>query len=323
MRRIEIYDTTLRDGLQSPGVAVDGQGRLAIARRLALLGVDAIEAGFPVVGEAEAEAVRLVAREVDGPVIKGLARAHPRDVDAAWDAVRDAARPRITVYAPVSDVQIAHVLRGTREDALGRIRAAVAHAHTLAGDVEFSPMDATRADPAFLAETVAVAIAEGAAIVSVPDTVGYTVPHEFAALLTRLQADVTQLAQVTLAVHCHNDLGLAVANSLAGVLAGATAVEGTINGLGARAGNAALEELVMLIDTRGAHLGLETAIAPEHLTAASRLVSELTGYTVQPNKAIVGANAFQHDAALYRAAVGRDRATYEIMDPRRVGRDDA
>jgi 2-isopropylmalate synthase len=320
MERVQIYDTTLRDGVQSPGIALTTEQKLEIARQLALLRVDAIEAGFPVTSPGELDAVQRIARTVQGPVIKALARARASDVDVAWEAVRDAARPCITIYIPTSDVQIEHVLGSSREDVLARTRAVVAHARSLVDDVEFSPMDATRTELEYLAQVVSVAIEEGATIVSVPDTVGYTMPHEFAALLSGLAKLVPQLAtNVLLGVHCHDDLGLAVANSLAGVMAGARSVEGTINGLGARAGNAPLEELVMLLRTRGEALGLESRVDTRQIAATSRLVSRLTGYAVPPNKAIVGRNAFAHATALNRAAVLRDRRTYQIMDGSTIG----
>jgi 2-isopropylmalate synthase len=321
MERVQIYDTTLRDGGQSPGIALDVAEKLEIAHQLARLGVDAIEAGFPVTGPSDFEAVQRIAREVEGPIIKGLARARAHDIELAWEAVRDAARPRIAVYVPTSDLQIEHVLGTSREDVVARTRTAVAYARSLLDDVEFSPMDATRAELEFLAEVVAVAIDEGATVVSVPDTVGYAMPHEFAELLIALADGVPQLASVVLGVHCHNDLGLAVANSLAGVMAGARSVECTINGLGERAGNASLEEFVMVLHTRGQALGLHTDVNAREIVATSRLVSLLTGYPVQHNKAIVGRNAFVHETAMNQAAVLRERRTYEIMDPTTVGLD--
>jgi 2-isopropylmalate synthase len=321
MERVQVYDTTLRDGGQSPGIALDVEEKLEIAHQLARLGVDAIEAGFPVTRPGDFEAVQRIAREVEGPVIKALARARTRDIDIAWEAVRDAARPRITIYVPTSDLQIEHVLGSSREDVLAITGAAIAHARSLVDDVEFSPMDATRTELEFLAQVVAVAIDEGSTVVSVPDTVGYTMPHEFGEFLSGLADLVPRLASVLLGVHCHNDLGLAVANSLAGVMAGARTVECTINGLGERAGNASLEEFVMLLHTRGEALGLYTDVNTREIVAASRLVSRLTGYAVQPNKAIVGRNAFAHETAISQAAVLRERRTYEIMDATTVGLD--
>jgi len=322
MRRIMVFDTTLRDGVHSPGVALDTEQRLQIAHRLARLGVDAIEAGFPASGPADLEAVGRIAREVRGPMIKALARARAGDVELAWQAVRDARRPAITIFVPTSDIQIEHVLGSSREDVLERTAAAIAKARSLVEEVEFSPMDATRADAGFLADVVATAIDQGASIVSVPDTVGYATPDEFGDLLRRLREAVPTLGGVVLGVHCHNDLGLAVANSLAGVLAGARSVECTVNGLGARAGNTSLEEFVMLLDTRGETLGARTGVNTAEILATSRLVSELTGYAVQYNKAIVGRNAFAHATAQAVSAVRRSPGTYEIMDPAAIGLDD-
>jgi 2-isopropylmalate synthase len=317
-RRIEVFDTTLRDGASAPGVSLGTPEKLRIAAALSRLGVDAIEAGFPAASIAERDSVEAVARQTEGPVVKALARARREDVDLASRAVRDAVRPRLVVYAPVSDLQIQHVLIASREEALARIRAAVAQARSAVDEVEFSPMDATRADRDFLAEAISVAAAEGATVISIPDTVGYATPGEFSALLGDLRQRLPALRSLTLAVHCHDDLGLALANSLAGVEAGATAVECSINGLGARAGNAALEEFVALVDARGDDLGVCTGVDPSGLVGASRLVSDLSGCAVAPNKAIVGSNAFEHHPAA-EAAVARLGSTYQVVDPTRVG----
>jgi 2-isopropylmalate synthase len=319
--RVLIFDTTLRDGEQSPGISLNTAEKLEIAEALARLGVDVIEAGFPIASPGDFEAVQGIARQVEGPVICGLGSANPADTDRAWEAIRDSARPRIHTFVSTSDIHIEHQLRSTREDVKGLARASVAQARALCDDVEFSPMDATRADVDFTAEVVALAVAEGATTINIPDTVGYALPDEYARFLTRLYELVPELAGVTLSVHCHDDLGLAVANSLAGVLAGARQVEGAINGIGERAGNASLEEIVMLLHTRGAAVGLTCDVATTEIARTSRLVSRLTGYAVQPNKAIVGRNAFAHESGIHQDGVLKERSTYEIMDARTVGLD--
>jgi len=321
--RVIIFDTTLRDGEQSPGISLNTAEKLEIAHQLARLGVDVIEAGFPISSPGDFEAVQAIAREVHGPVVAGLARAHAADIERAADAVRDAARPRIHTFISTSDIHIRHQLQSTREDVLGQARAAVAHAKSFLDDVEFSPMDATRADAEFTAEVLTAAIEEGATTINIPDTVGYTMPDEYAAFLGRLYDLVPGLRKVVLSVHCHDDLGLAVANSFAGVKAGARQVECAINGIGERAGNASLEELVMLLHTRHADLGYETGIQTREIARTSRLVSRLTGYPVQPNKAVVGRNAFAHESGIHQDGVLKDRSTYEIMDAASVGVDDA
>jgi 2-isopropylmalate synthase len=319
--RVLIFDTTLRDGEQSPGISLNTGEKLEIAHQLARLGVDIIEAGFPIASPGDFEAVQAIAREVHGPVIAGLARAHAADVDRAWEAVRDAERPRIHTFLSTSDIHIEHQLQSTREDVKGQARAAVAHARSLCEDVEFSPMDATRADVGFTAEVVEIAIAEGATTINVPDTVGYTMPDEYIAFLKQLYALVPGLADVVLSVHCHDDLGLAVANSFAGIQAGARQVECAVNGIGERAGNASLEEIVMLLHTRRADVGVHTGIVTTEIARTSRLVSRLTGYPVQPNKAIVGRNAFVHESGIHQDGVLKERSTYEIMDATTVGVD--
>jgi 2-isopropylmalate synthase len=317
--RVLIFDTTLRDGEQSPGISLNAQEKLEIAQQLARLGVDIIEAGFPISSPGDFEGVQAIARQVEGPVITGLARTHFADIDAAWGAVRDAPRPRIHTFIATSDIHIRHQLQTTREDVLGQARAAVAHARELVEDVEFSPMDATRADIEFTAEVVATAIEEGAGTINIPDTVGYAMPHEYGDWLTRLYALVPALRGVVLSVHCHDDLGLAVANSFAGVQAGARQVECAVNGIGERAGNASLEEIVMLLATRAADVGLRTQINTREIARTSRLVSRLTGYPVQPNKAIVGRNAFAHESGIHQDGVLKERTTFEIMDATSVG----
>jgi 2-isopropylmalate synthase len=319
--RILIFDTTLRDGEQSPGISLNTQEKLEIAQQLARLRVDVIEAGFPITSPGDFDAVQEISRRVEGPVIAALARTHVADIDAAWNAVKDAARPRIHTFISTSDIHIRYQLQTTREDVLGQARAAVAHAKQYVEDVEFSPMDATRADVEFTAEVCRTAIAEGATTINIADTVGYTMPHEFTAYLRRLQELVPELGDVVLSVHCHDDLGLAVANSFAGLLAGARQVECAINGIGERAGNAALEEIVMLLHTREADVGLSTGAVTQEIARTSRMVSRLTGYPVQPNKAVVGRNAFAHESGIHQDGVLKERTTYEIMDATTVGLD--
>jgi 2-isopropylmalate synthase len=318
-QRVRVFDTTLRDGEQSPGISLNKQEKLEIAHQLARLGVDIIEAGFPITSPGDFESVQAIAREVHGPVICGLARTSKQDIDAAWEAVRDSERPCVHTFISTSDIHIVHQLQTTREDVKGQARAAVAHAKGYLDDVEFSPMDATRADVEFTAEVVQIAIDEGATTINIPDTVGYVMPHEFQVYLARLYEMVPALRDVTLSVHCHDDLGLAVANSFAGVLAGARQVECAINGIGERAGNASLEEIVMLLRTRRADVGMDTGVNTRELARTSRLVSRLTGYPVQPNKAIVGRNAFAHESGIHQDGVLKERTTYEIMDATTVG----
>ncbi|MEA2198033.1 MAG: 2-isopropylmalate synthase [Solirubrobacteraceae bacterium] len=320
--RVLIFDTTLRDGEQSPGISLNTQEKLEIAQQLARLGVDVIEAGFPITSPGDFEAVEAIARTdfvPTPPVIAGLARTHVGDIDAAWNAVKDAARPRIHTFISTSDIHIQYQLQTTREDVKGQARAAVAHAKEYVDDVEFSPMDATRAELEFTAEVCQIAIDEGATTINIPDTVGYTMPHEFTAYLGGLYELVPDLRGVVVSVHCHDDLGLAVANSFAGLLAGARQVECAINGIGERAGNAALEEIVMLLHTRRRDVGLHTGTVTQELSRTSRLVSRLTGYAVQPNKAIVGRNAFAHESGIHQDGVLKERTTYEIMDATTVG----
>jgi 2-isopropylmalate synthase len=317
--RVKIFDTTLRDGEQSPGISLNKQEKLEIAQQLARLGVDVIEAGFPIASPGDFEGVQAIAQEVEGPVICGLARTGHQDIDAAWNAVKDSGRPRVHTFISTSDIHIEHQLQTTRADVLGQARAAVAHAKQYLDDVEFSPMDASRADLEFTAEVVQAAIDEGAVTINIPDTVGYAIPQEFAAFLARLYELVPDLHRVVLSVHCHDDLGLAVANSLAGIEAGCRQVECSINGIGERAGNASLEEIAMLLHTREPSIGLWTAIETTEIARTSRLVSRLTGYQVQPNKAIVGRNAFAHESGIHQDGVLKERTTYEIMDPTTVG----
>jgi 2-isopropylmalate synthase len=317
--RVSIFDTTLRDGEQSPGISLNVQEKVEIANQLTRLGVDVIEAGFPIASPGDFEAVQAIAREIQGPVICGLARTGFQDIDAAWNAIKDSERPRIHTFISTSDIHIIHQLQTTREDVKGQARAAVAHARSYCEDVEFSPMDATRSELEFTAEVIQIALDEGATTINVPDTVGYSIPEEFAAMWAELYRLVPGLHDVTTSVHCHNDLGLAVANSFAGVQAGCRQVECAINGLGERAGNASLEEIVMLFRVREAAHGFWTGIETREIARTSRLVSRLTGYQVQPNKAIVGRNAFAHESGIHQDGVLKERTTYEIMDATTIG----
>ena len=317
--RVRIFDTTLRDGEQSPGISLNRQEKLEIAHQLARLGVDIIEAGFPITSPGDFESVQAISREVEGPVICGLARTSKQDIDAAWQAVKDSESPRIHTFIATSDIHIERKLQTTRKDVIGQARAAVAQAREYTEDVEFSPEDGSRSDIAYMAEVIQVALDEGATTINVPDTVGYTMPREYAAMFEELYRLVPGLHDVIVSVHCHDDLGLAVANSLAGVEAGCRQVECAINGIGERAGNASLEEIVMLLRTREPSLGLWSGIDTTEIARTSRLVSRLTGYQVQPNKAIVGRNAFAHEAGIHQDGVLKERTTYEIMDATTVG----
>src|ERR1700761_3106936 len=319
--RVHIFDTTLRDGEQSPGISLNAAEKVEIAQQLARLGVDVIEAGFPITSPRDFEAVEAIAPGGEGPVICGLARTHKADIDAAWGAVKDAQRPRIHTFISTSDIHIEHQLQTDREDVKGQSKAAVTMARAYCEDVEFSPMDASRSEFEFTAEVLQIAIDAGATVINVPDTVGYSTPEEYAAMWARFYELVPDLRGVETSVHCHNDLGLAVANSYAGVIAGARQVECAINGLGERAGNCALEEIAMLIRVREDVHGFTTAINSREIARTSRLVSRLTGYPVQPNKAIVGRNAFAHESGIHQDGVLKERTTYEIMDATTVGLD--
>ncbi len=318
-RQIKIFDTTLRDGEQCPGGSMNREEKLAVARMLARLNVDIIEAGFPFSSEENFDAVRRVAEEVKGPVIAGLARAREADIDRVVEALRHAARMRIHTFLATSPIHMAHKLKMGPDEVLAAATAAVKYARRFTDDVEFSPEDATRSDPDFLCRVTEAAIAAGATTINIPDTVGYTIPEEFAGLIRMLKNRVPNIDRAVLSVHCHNDLGLAVANSLAAIGAGAGQVECTINGIGERAGNAAMEEVVMGLRVRGNFFNAVTNIRTEELTRASRLVSNITGLLVQPNKAIVGANAFAHEAGIHQDGLLKDRRTYEIMTPESVG----
>jgi len=319
MRKVRIFDTTLRDGEQSPGASMNAREKLEVARQLARLNVDALEAGFPISSRGDFDSVRQVAREVRGPVIAALARANKGDIECAGDALRPARRKRIHTFIATSDIHMEKKLKKSPHEVLQLAVAAVKLARKFTDDVEFSPEDATRTRPDFLAKVVREVIKAGAGTINVPDTVGYGTPSEFGRMIRGLYARVPALRRATVSVHCHNDLGLAVASSLAGVEAGAGQVECTINGIGERAGNASLEEVVMALKTRRDYYGCETQVVTEELWRASRLVSRLTGVPVQPNKAIVGANAFAHEAGIHQHGMIMSRATYEIMTPESVG----
>ncbi len=317
--RVFVFDTTLRDGEQSPGFSMWPEEKLQMARQLARLGVDVIEAGFPISSPGEFEGVRRIAAEVRGPVICGLARANPKDVETAAEAVGLAERARVHTFIATSPIHMAHKLRMTPEEVLESARKAVAFARSLVPEVEFSAEDATRSEIDFLCRVFEAAIAAGATIINIPDTVGYALPEEFGALVRTLIERVPGMDRVTVSVHCHNDLGLATANSLAGLQAGARQVEGTVNGIGERAGNVALEEVIMALATRRDTASLITGIDTTQIYPTSRLLCAFTGIDVQPNKAVVGANAFAHEAGIHQHGVLVDRRTYEIMTPASIG----
>jgi 2-isopropylmalate synthase len=320
--RVKIFDTTLRDGEQAPGCTMTLVEKLGIAQQLARLRVDVVEAGFPAASEGDWAAVHEIARQVgvaDGPTICGLARANERDIDRCWTAVEPAASARIHVVLATSDVHMKHKLGMTRSQVVAATAAAVSHACSFGAEVEFSAEDAARSEPAFLHEVMTVALQCGATTLNVPDTVGYSTPDEYAALIAGVRANVPGVERATISAHCHDDLGLAVANSLAAVRAGARQAECTINGIGERAGNAALEEFVMALHTRRALFGAYTNIETRELARTSRLVSECIGIAVPPNKAIVGANAFAHEAGIHQDGVLKNRLTYEIMSADTVG----
>ena len=334
--RVLIFDTTLRDGEQSPGASLNLEEKLAIAQQLARLGVDVIEAGFPFASPGDFAAVQRIAQQVggdNGPIICGLARASRADIKACADAVAPAPRRRIHTFIATSDIHLEHKLRKSRADVLGIVPEMVSYARSLVEDVEFSCEDAGRSDPEFLYEVIEAAIAAGATTINIPDTVGYTTPSEFGALIAGINQHVPNIGDAVISVHGHNDLGLAVANFLEAVKNGARQLECTINGIGERAGNASLEELVMALHVRRRYynpfFGREedsptplTAVRTEEITKTSRLVSNLTGMVVQPNKAIVGANAFAHESGIHQDGVLKNRLTYEIIDAQTVGLSD-
>jgi len=317
--RITIFDTTLRDGEQSPGCSMNVEEKLRLARQLDRLGVDVIEAGFPIASDGDFEAVRAIAASVRRPIVAGLARARREDIERAWEALKHAARPRIHIFLATSDIHLQYKLKITRGECIEQARTAVAFAKTLCSDVEFSPEDATRTDPDFLLKVVQTVVDAGASTVNIPDTVGYTTPTEFGELIAAICNRVRGIEKVTISAHCHNDLGLAVANSLAAVQAGARQVECTINGIGERAGNASLEEIVMALRVRAERYPYQTGIDTQRLFPISQLLSEITKVEVQPNKAIIGRNAFAHEAGIHQDGVLKNPLTYEIMTPQSVG----
>jgi len=317
--RVIIFDTTLRDGEQSPGCSMNLAEKLRMARQLDRLGVEVIEAGFPIASDGDFEAVQAIAKEIRGPVIAALARTTRDDILRAASAISEAARPRIHIFLATSDIHLQHKLRITREEALRQAREAVTLARSLSDDVEFSPEDATRTDLDFLCAVVEAVIDAGASTVNIPDTVGYTTPREFTQIIETIRTKVQGIERARISVHCHNDLGLAVANTIAALEAGARQVECTINGIGERAGNASLEEIVMALRVRHDVMPFATGIATHELYPASQLLTELTGVAVQPNKAIVGRNAFAHEAGIHQDGVIKNRLTYEIMTPQSVG----
>ena len=317
--RVLIFDTTLRDGEQTPGVALNAEEKLEIARALERMRVDIIEAGFAASSPGDFEAVSRIAREVRGSVIATLCRAVPEDIDIGWEAVKVAESPRLHVFISSSDIHIMHMLEKDREHVLEMARTMVARAAKYCPDVEFSPQDATRSDPEYIYRMLKEVIDAGATTVNIPDTVGYAIPEEFAAFIRSILERVPNIHKARISVHCHNDLGLAVANSLAAVRAGARQVEVCVNGIGERGGNAALEEVVMALKTRRDFFGVDTGLDTTQIYRVSRLVSQLTGVPVQPNKAIVGANAFRHQSGIHQHGIVKLRETYEIIDPRDVG----
>ncbi len=320
LRKVRIFDTTLRDGEQSPGVSLNVQEKLEIARQLARLNVDTIEAGFPIASTGDAEAVQMVAENIRGPAICALARSRHKDIEVAWEAVRRAERPVIHTFLATSDIHLTHKLRINREQALDQAVEGVKKARRFTPEVEFSAEDATRSDWEFLSKIYAAVIQAGATVLNVPDTVGYTTPGEMDELIRYLLEKTQGIEHVALSVHCHNDLGLAVANTLAAIGAGASQVECTINGIGERAGNASMEEIVMALYVRQDRYQAETGIHFQEIYRSSRLVSQLSGMLVQANKAVVGQNAFAHESGIHQDGVLKERLTYEIMDARLIGR---
>jgi 2-isopropylmalate synthase len=318
--KVYIFDTTLRDGEQCPGASLRNDEKLQIARKLAALNVDIIEAGFPFSSPGDFESVKQIATEIKGPTICGLSRATPQDIDATWDAVKCAEKPRIHTFIGTSDIHIQAKFKKTREEILNIARDMVSYAASKCPDVEFSAEDAGRTDPFFLYRVIEAVIDAGARTVNIPDTVGYTIPDEFGRLIKGIMTNVPNVDKAIISVHCHNDLGMATANSITGVQNGARQVECTINGIGERAGNAAMEEVVMALRVRPEYFeGVYTDIDPSHFAEISRMVSELTSMPVQYNKAIVGRNAFAHESGIHQDGFLKGRATYEIMEPAWIG----
>jgi len=319
MDRVTIFDTTLRDGEQAAGAALSVQDKLDIAKQLEKLGIDVIEAGFPISSPGDFEAVQLIAREIKKSSVCALSHANTEAIDRAWEAVKKARRPRIHIFLSASDIHLLYQLKKTREEILEISREMVARAKKYTDDVEFSPMDASRTEPAYIYRIAEAVIKAGATTLNIPDTVGYATPQEFGDLIEGIFKNVPNIDKAVVSVHCHNDLGLAVANSLEAIRRGARQVECTVNGIGERAGNASLEEIVMALKTRSDFYHLTTNIDTTQIYKTSRLVSELTGFAVQPNKAIIGANAFRHESGIHQDGVIKKAITYEIMDPKSVG----
>lgn len=318
--KVFIFDTTLRDAEQAPGAALNIAEKMQIARQLAKLNVDVIEAGFPISSPDDFEAVKRIAGEIEGPQICGLSRVLEEDIKAAWDAIKNSEKPRIHTFVGTSDIHIKGILRKDREAVLKMAVSAVEYARSLCDTVEFSPMDATRTDMSYLYEIVEATIDAGATIINIPDTVGYAMPEQFGKLISDICGNVPNIDQAVISVHCHDDLGMSVANSIAAIKAGARQIECTINGLGERAGNASLEEIAMIVKTRGDYFGdVYTEINTKEIYPTSRLVSRLMGMIVAPNKAVVGANAFAHSSGIHQDGVIKERQTFEIMQPEDVG----
>ena len=317
--RVLIFDTSLRDGEQAPGCSMTVDEKLRVAHKLEALGVDIIEAGFPIASTGDFEAVQRVSHEMRSASVAALARCRREDISLAWNAMRDAHHPRIHTFLATSDIHLACKLKITREDALRQVGECVQYARSLCEDVEFSPEDATRSEVEFLCKVLEIAVEAGATTLNIPDTVGYATPGEFGELIRAIRSRVKGVENVVISVHCHNDLGLAAANSLAGVEAGARQVECTVNGIGERAGNAALEEVVMSMYVRNDRLPFESGVKHSEIYSASRLLSEIIGFQVQPNKAIVGRNAFAHEAGIHQHGVISNPLCYEIMTPESVG----
>ena len=318
-KRIKIFDTTLRDGEQTPGVNLNIQEKLEIARQLEKLGVDVIEAGFAIASPGDFEAVKAVAEELKDTTVASLCRAIEKDIDRAWEAVKNAVSPRIHTFIATSDIHMQHKLKMSEDEVLERAVAMVKYAKKYCSDIEFSAEDAGRSRPAFLYKIFDAVIAAGATCLNVPDTVGYTTPEEFGGLIKGVMNHVKDIDKVDVSVHCHNDLGMAVANTLVALESGATQIECTINGLGERAGNAAMEEVVMALETRRNYYRFEHGIQTTQIYRTSKLVSSLTGVPVQPNKAVVGANAFAHESGIHQHGVLNEKSTYEIMTPESIG----
>jgi 2-isopropylmalate synthase len=317
--KVLIFDTTLRDGEQSPGFSMNLNEKLRVAKQLEKLNIDVIEAGYPFASEGDFEAVREIAKTIRGVQIAALARTDPEDIDRAWEAIKDAAHPRIHTFVSTSDIHLSHQLRKSQEEVLEIAKAAVGRAKSYTSEVEFSTMDSTRSNRDYLCRVIEAAIEAGATTVNIPDTVGYALPLEYGNLIRYIKEHVSNISKVVISAHCHNDLGLAVANSLFAVLNGARQVECAINGIGERAGNASLEEVVMAFRTRRDFLHLDTNIVSEQIYPTSRLLTHITGVAVQPNKAVVGANAFAHESGIHQDGILKKKLTYEIMTPESIG----